>query len=265
MRESMFQYVLVMDDDLEWRDLLYNILTQLNYKVTTVPTSVELIETLKQERPNTIVINMDASDRSREVILKILREIDEKAKLVVLLSGSINEEVIKRLCLSDSRMTILRKDMPQPQLVQFIIKLLKEEPVQEADATVKYEGRILVVDDDERLARMVHSYLARKGYETYMALNGEEAILKIKSIKPRIVLLDILMPGMDGLIVLKHVKEIDSSIVAIVTSGVQQDDKLFQEAIRLGAATYLMKPYNLSQLESFILASILKEKKKDIM
>ena len=63
------------------------------------------------------------------------------------------------------------------------------------------------------------------------------------------------MPGMDGLLLLQNIKQVDSMIVVILTSGLQ-DENIIKEAMRLGAAAYLTKPFNLLKLEMFILASI---------
>jgi hypothetical protein len=106
--------------------------------------------------------------------------------------------------------------------------------------------------------------LKRLGYEVDAAFSGEEAILKIRANKFKVVILDILMPGMDGLLVLKRIKEIDDSIVVIVTSGALKDEELIEKTIKSGAATYLSKPFNLEQLEAYILASILKKSRREV-
>ena len=223
------------------------------------------LEILKQERPEIIIISMNAAELEKEITLKILREVDITAKFIVLMSGSINEDIVARICLSDSRVTLLRRTMDPPQLIRFILKTIKERKIEEVNTLVRYKGKTLIVDDEQKLAKLVATYLQKRGYDTDVAFSGEEALLKIKAIKPKVVILDILMPGMDGLLVLKRIKEIDDTIVVVITSGVQQDEQIFQQAINLGAATYLVKPYSLTQLESFIFASIIKHDKDHLL
>jgi CheY-like chemotaxis protein len=261
----MIEYVLVVIDDVEKRELLYDILTQLNYSVTTTPPSVELVEVLKRERPDYIIMDMEASDVEREVTLKEVREVDSNVKMVILISGVLNGEKEKRLR-SDDKIILLRKDVGTPQLIQSILTTLKRgKSERRVDSTVTFKGKVLIVDDEQKVARLISTHLNRLGYDTDIALSGEEAILKVRANKFKVVILDILMPGMDGLLVLKRIKEIDDSIVVIVTSGVLKDEELIEKTIKSGAATYLLKPFNLEQLEAYILASLLKESRGDIL
>ena len=104
---------------------------------------------------------------------------------------------------------------------------------------------------------MIQSHLSKKGYSVTTAFSGEEAIFKIETSKPDIVFLDICLPEMDGIIVLKKIKNIDQSIIVIMTTAVE-DDKVIEEAMELGANGYLVKPFNLSKLEETILINVIK-------
>jgi len=69
--------------------------------------------------------------------------------------------------------------------------------------------RILVVDDETQIVRLLQKYFASKGYEVHTARSGLEAVDRVKDVRPDVVLLDILMPGMGGLDTLKEIKKID--------------------------------------------------------
>ena len=101
---------------------------------------------------------------------------------------------------------------------------------------------ILLVDDDLTLREMYEERLKAEGFEIIQASNGEEAIAKAKESKPSIVLLDIMMPKINGFDVLKEIKgdpELKDIPVIILTALIQDVDKL--QGKKLGAADYIVK------------------------
>ncbi|MBL7130560.1 MAG: response regulator [Candidatus Omnitrophica bacterium] len=254
----MFKHILVVSGDLELRDLLYNVLINLNYKVTTILAFDEIIEMLNKEKLDCIIIDIDTQDFKREPILKEIRKNDNRVKVIGLISGSI-EETMGEEPLVDNRIHLLKKDADTTKLVQSILEILKEKQAEkelkrEEVLQLQFTGNILIVDDEEEAICLVSGFLHRKGYVADIALSGEEALLKFKTNRPKVVILDILMPGMDGLLVLKQIKELDSSVLVIITSAIQ-DDKVIKETKELGAAAYLIKPFSLEKLEGLILSS----------
>ena len=108
--------------------------------------------------------------------------------------------------------------------------------------------RILVVDDDSEICTVLGDFLTVKGFAAYTALDGRTAMTKIKEIRPHIVLLDIMMPGMGGIEVLKGIKEVDPTVAVIVITGIY-DEELAKRAIALGADEYVTKPIDFDNLE----------------
>jgi DNA-binding response OmpR family regulator len=116
--------------------------------------------------------------------------------------------------------------------------------------------RILVVDDEIHVVRLLQKYLASKGYEVYTATDGLEAIQKVKDVRPHIVLLDILMPGMGGIDTLKEIKKINSKIAVIMVTAVI-DEELAQRTLQLGADDYIVKPFDLNYIETCVLVKMI--------
>ena len=145
-------------------------------------------------------------------------------------------------------------DIKSAQLIPIILRVLREKEISPEEEQVAMKGRLLIIDDEEEASSLVMRYFVRKGYDADTAFSGEEAFLKIKSSRPEVVVLDIMMPGMDGLLVLKHIKKMDSSIVVIVASGTY-DQQVINSALALGAVKYLNKPFSLDSLEATILMS----------
>ena len=117
------------------------------------------------------------------------------------------------------------------------------------------KGKILVIDDEVEICEMLRNYLEKKGYEVITSHSAIEGIEKLKSEKPKVVLLDIRMPKMDGIEALRRIKEIDRDVAVIMATGVI-DENIAQKTIRLGAVDYIVKPFNLKYLEKSLLVKI---------
>ncbi len=109
-------------------------------------------------------------------------------------------------------------------------------------------GRVLVVDDDPEAVELLQEFLGGKGYEVITAGDGAEALRKVKEERAHLILLDIQMPKMDGLEVLRQVKAIDPGVSVIMVTGVNEE-AIGRKAMELGAFDYIVKPLDLPYLE----------------
>jgi DNA-binding NtrC family response regulator len=116
--------------------------------------------------------------------------------------------------------------------------------------------RILVVDDEVEVCSVLNEFFSSRGYEVYTALDGVSAINKVKEVRPHIVLLDIIMPGMGGIDTLKKIKKIDPKIGVIMITAVA-DHELAKRAIDIGAYSYITKPLDLNYIETVVMVKIL--------
>ncbi len=112
-------------------------------------------------------------------------------------------------------------------------------------------GRILVVDDEVDVCNIMKQFLSKKGYEVYTAFNGSSAVSKVKEVKPHVVLLDIRMPDMGGMEVLKEIKEIDQAIGVIMLTGVTDEEEA-AKTFELGAYDYITKPVDFEYLQTVL-------------
>ncbi|MCK5646865.1 MAG: response regulator transcription factor [Anaerolineales bacterium] len=105
---------------------------------------------------------------------------------------------------------------------------------------------ILVVDDETRLVSVVEAYLEQEGYKVVKASNGREALFAARQEKPDLIILDIMMPEMDGYEFMRlHRKERETPII-LLTAKVEDDDKVI--GLELGADDYLTKPFRPREL-----------------
>lgn len=110
-------------------------------------------------------------------------------------------------------------------------------------------SRILVVDDEEPVRNVLITFLTRKGYEVEEAGSGPNALAQLERFKPHLVLLDIRMPGMDGIEVLKAIKQRAPDVTVIMVTATS-DNEVGRQALALGASDYVMKPFSFEQLDN---------------
>lgn len=111
--------------------------------------------------------------------------------------------------------------------------------------------KVLIVDDDKDIVTIVSTILSGRGWEITAAYSGREALEAVTSQKPDIILLDIMMPEMNGIEVLKRLKKIDANarIIMITAFG---DVESYLDSMELGAYEYINKPFETDELLEMI-------------
>jgi DNA-binding response OmpR family regulator len=115
--------------------------------------------------------------------------------------------------------------------------------------TVDQPQTILVVDDNQDNLNILRTFLESRGYDVAEAPDGRTALSKLEEVRPALVLLDVMMPGMDGWQVCRTIKnhpEFGSTRVMMVTAKGGYEDKF--EGMRSGADDYVVKPFDLKEL-----------------
>lgn len=117
----------------------------------------------------------------------------------------------------------------------------------------QYKNRvILVVDDEERMARFIRLNLEHDGFQVVEAYRGLKAIQALRDSMPDLVILDVMMPDLDGFEVLKMIREISSVPVIMLTAKGDEDDRV--KGLELGADDYVTKPFSPRELVSRVKA-----------
>jgi two-component system KDP operon response regulator KdpE len=117
---------------------------------------------------------------------------------------------------------------------------------------VQKSQKILVVDDEERMARFVRLNLEHDGFQVVEAYKGQQAMDKLRTALPDLILLDIMMPDLDGFEVLKMIREVSKIPVIMLTAKGEEDDKV--KGLELGADDYITKPFSPRELVSRVKA-----------
>ena len=112
--------------------------------------------------------------------------------------------------------------------------------------------KILIADDDKNICELLRLYLAKEGYETVIANDGEAAVAAFEKEKPNMVLLDVMMPKMDGWEVCRRIRAADNTPVIMLTAKGETFDKVL--GLELGADDYVVKPFDSKEVVARIKA-----------
>jgi DNA-binding response OmpR family regulator len=112
--------------------------------------------------------------------------------------------------------------------------------------------RILVVDDEERMVRFIRMNLEHDGFQVSEAFNGKQAIQRLRDVTPDLILLDIMMPDLDGFEVLEALREFTNVPVIMLTAKGEEDDRV--RGLEHGADDYVTKPFSPRELVSRVKA-----------
>ena len=111
--------------------------------------------------------------------------------------------------------------------------------------------KVLIVDDEDDVRLFLADFLSERDFKVETASNGLEALEKFKAGTFELVLLDVLMPVMDGLECLENIKKISPKTVVMMITAMK-DEVRMQKAEKLGASKYIIKPFSLAYLEAAI-------------
>ncbi len=115
-------------------------------------------------------------------------------------------------------------------------------------------AKILVVDDEQNILDLVSAYLRREGFDVYTATDGVSGLKALRAFKPDLVVLDIMLPGIDGLEVLSRLRRESNAYVIILTAKTEETDRVV--GLSVGADDYVTKPFSPHELVARVKAAL---------
>ena len=242
--------ILVIDDERMMCELLRAVLTRHGHEIIMAFNGRDGIALFKQHRPRVTLSDLALPDMNGVQVLQEIRAIDPHAA-VIMLTGQATE-AMESQARQIGVLDFLRKGLSVDILVRALERAL-QPPVKPSQAHPTSEETsegfsILVVDDDEQIRTLLLKFLSRRGYHVQTASNGSQALTLVEQAPPNLIILDMYMPGMNGIEVLRKVQARPSKSDVLVLSS-SQDDKLLQEALALGAFDVMGKPPTLDAIE----------------
>ena len=126
---------------------------------------------------------------------------------------------------------------------------------------MEIKAKLLLVDDDTALTKTLQLYFSRAGYEISSASSGTEGLRELYGSHPDLVILDIMMPHMDGWETCRRIREMSSVPIIILTARSQETDRII--GLRLGADDYIGKPFSVKELEARVEAVLRRSRPRE--
>jgi len=115
-------------------------------------------------------------------------------------------------------------------------------------------SHILIVEDEEKIANLLSDYLSKAGYQTTMMFEGTDVVSAVKNQHFDLVLLDLMLPGKDGLTICREIQEFSNIAIIMVTARVDEIDRLL--GLELGADDYICKPFSPREVVARVKATL---------
>ncbi|PIU17960.1 MAG: hypothetical protein COT18_11495 [Elusimicrobia bacterium CG08_land_8_20_14_0_20_59_10] len=261
--------ILIIDDDGIVRDALSVFLVRAGHEVFTAADGANGVQVFKNCTPDLVVLDRDLPLLSGSGVFDNIRAISKTTPIIILTGFSASEEADAYLRCGAA--AFLSKGDGLSPVLAWIDRLLgvplKKDgapavteapalkPAPEA-AAGPAGGLVLIADDDAELRKVLRRCLAALACEIIEAENGVEALALARARKPDIVLLDIEMPGRNGVEVLKELApEMTGTGFMMITGN--EDEELARQCLELGAFDYISKPVSLDTLGEIIKARLL--------
>jgi DNA-binding NtrC family response regulator len=243
--------ILIIDDDHTVLDLFTEVFCKEGfYKTMGVETGRDIEGIIKEKKPDIVLLDIDIPGEDSIKILHRIKMVNRRLP-VIILADEANKALAEKAIGYDASSYLIKT-----KLVSEIVKDVKSQFDKYLHSRPVKNAEILIVDDDKEIADMVKNFLANDGYSCWAVYNAKDAIAATRSHKPRLMLLDIVMPDIDGIELIESIKGIDSRIKIIMMSGVSDKD-ICTAAIRKGASGYITKPFSLQQLRVTVVATLL--------
>lgn len=246
--------ILVVDDQLEVRELVRHALQGNGHRVTSVPSVDQAIAALAREPVDLVVLDLGFPDGSGAALLQQIRQAHNAVPIVVY-SGMVTSELEKQLRAAGAN-EVMSKEVGVLQLVKQAGKIVQASNTSVGSLGSATPTTLLIVDDEASIRQLLREFFKKKRFRILEAESGEQAIELVKMEHLSVVLLDVVMPGLDGLTTLKKLLEIDPKLGVVMATG-QQDDQTVKQAVELGAYGYVLKPFDLLYLELVVLSRLM--------
>ena len=245
--------ILIVDDDQMNCDLLQNVFTRHGYVVMAATSGSEGLKLFRKHAPRVTLLDLRMPEMDGLTVLKEIRAIDPHAPVIVLGGGAteVQENQARALRVTD----FIRKGLSLDILVEAVhrIATLSMPPPQApgpsavGDEIQSIDESVLVIDDDPLVCDLFVQFLSLRGYRALGVTDGLDALRMVEKAPPDAILLDLIMPGISGVEVLRSLREKDYAGGIIIMTG-SHNEELLEEAWALGPQEVLLKPIDLERL-----------------
>jgi two-component system response regulator (stage 0 sporulation protein F) len=230
------------------------------HEVFTAYSGREGIALHKERRPHFTLLDLHLPDMNGIEVLTRIRESDPKAAVMILTGAGSDkmERQARDLGVTD----FLIKGLAPEVLIEAVARAVQPASPGSGDRTPRalHDESILVVDDERQICELLKKYLTQRGLRVHTAQDGPSALSLAELERPQLIVLDIRMPGMNGVDVLRQLRARNYQGGVMMLTG-SQDENLLKEALDLGAVDIVDKPADLERIGLAIEVSLILAKK----
>jgi CheY-like chemotaxis protein len=245
--------ILIVDDDQMNCDLLQNVFTRHGYQVISTTSGLEGLNLFRKHVPRVTLLDLRMPEMDGLIVLKEIRAVDPHAPVIILGGGAteVQENQARALRVTD----FVRKGLSLDVLVE-AVQRAAQLPIHPNTAPVlvanggkseQIDESVLVVDDDPLVCDLLVQFLSLRGYRALGIKDGQDALRVVEDVMPDAIVLDLIMPGMSGIDVLRALREKEYPGGIIIMTG-SHNEELLDEAWALGPQEVLLKPIDLECL-----------------
>lgn len=244
--------ILVVDDERLICDLLQIVLSGHGHEVVIASNGRDALKLFTERRPKLTLVDICMPGIDGIELLKQIHWMDPLAAVMVLTGRE--SSALKKYTMELGATEFLNKDVPLDQLIKAVNRALRRSD--NASAASGPAGRpiglgepasILIVDDDTVIRELLADFLTQRGYQVLTAQDGAAALAVVDERPPGLVLLDIHLPDMNGVTVLRELRAREYFGGVIVLSGTREEG-LLKEMLSMGAVELMAKPFDLERL-----------------
>jgi CheY-like chemotaxis protein len=247
--------ILVIDDDRMNCDLLQAVLTRHGYDVRSATSGLEGLNLFRQHNPRVTILDLRMPEMDGLTVLKEIRAIDPHAPVIILGGGAteIQENQARALRVTD----FVRKGLSLDVLVEGVNRVV-QQPIPKQERAALQGGpatdtgeTVLIVDDDQLVRDLLVQFLSLRGYRALGVKDGVQALSMVEQAPPDLILLDLMLPGISGVDVLRRLRDKHFGGAVIIVTGTF-DEELLEDAWSLRPQEVISKPIDLEKLLGII-------------
>ena len=244
--------ILVIDDEPSIRTFFEDFLSRDGHEVVTVARGGDIFPVIARDKPDLILMDINVPGEKGLSLLRRMPKDQNKRVPVVIFSGKITPE-IEEEAITHGALDVIQKGGDMEELRTRLNKILANKGRLDQES---YKETILIIDDEESIRKSLKLFLDEKGFRVLTAPNGYDGLDLVEKEKPHMILLDVTMPGLNGIETLEKIKQLSPGAGVIMVTGVA-DEKTARKATRLGAYAYVLKPFDYKYLELVVLTRLM--------
>ena len=248
--------ILVVDDERLICDLLQIVLSSHGHEVVIAANGRDALKLFVERRPRLTLVDICMPGIDGIELLKQINWMDPHAAVVVL--TGLESNALKKYAMELGATEFLNKDVPLDQLIGSVNRALRRSEKRSNDrlsaggeerprGLIQGPTSVMVVDDDPVIRELLADFLTHRGYHVLTAQTGAAALAVVDEKPPGLIVLDIYLPDMNGVAVLRELRARHYFGAVIVLSG-SQEERLLKGMLGMGAVELLAKPFDLERL-----------------